>query len=485
MLDINRKIGVGVFWNLAGLAMSRGASLVFTLFLARLLTPEAFGLIAMLMVVLELAGAFVQSGLGQALIRSKHASEVDLSTVFFTNMVLSGLAYAALFFSAPYVASFYAKPELSQLIQVMGLVVLIDATRIVQGAVCSRNMNFKLPMKAHTLGLVVSGVVAVFAAYRGAGVWSLVAQTLVSSLVSSAVIWSARTWRPSMHFSIASFKRLFSFGANLLAESLLAALYQNSYLLVIGRFFSAELTGLYFFAQKVSNLLSQQLTAAVQQATFPALSTFQDNNHILRHKYRQIIQLMMFAISPIMMLLAALATPLFSLLFDEKWQGAIPYLQLLCLAGILFPLHAMNINILNVKGRSDLVLKIGLVKKSVSLALLFSAIPYGVYGIVVSQVISSCLALIPNTYFSSKLIDYGLKDQLLDAFKPMLAALLAALVCRAAIVAVDLSLIWLLILGGGLGILVYLLVSLMIRAEGFLLTVREIRQKFVAVQLAA
>jgi O-antigen/teichoic acid export membrane protein len=425
MKAMNRKIGVGVLWNLAGLFMTRGASTVFMLFLARLLAPEAFGLIAMATVVFELANAFINSGLGAALIQSKTVSGADLNTVFYTNLLLSGLAYAVLFFGAPYVAGFYSQPELTTLIQVMGLVVFINAAKVVQMAVLSREMDFKSQMKANTLSVAVSGTLAVTAAWHDWGVWSLVVQMLSAALVSALVLWFVSQWRPALEFSIESFTRLFRFGRNLLAEGMLSVLYQNSYVLVIGRFFSAEVTGLYFLAKKVSNLVSQQLTGAVQQATFPALSTLQDDNAALRHKYRQIMQLMMFLIAPIMALLAGLSPALFALLFDERWTAAVPYLQLLCVVGALYPLHALNMNLLNVKGRPDLILKIGLVKKAVNLTLLFLAIPYGVFGIIVSQVIGTFLALIPNIYFSARLVGYSFVDQIKDVVKPLFAALVA------------------------------------------------------------
>lgn len=248
---------------------------------------------------------------------------------------------------------------------------------------------------------------------------------LSAASVSALVLWLVSPWRPALEFSWESFTRLFYFGRNLLAEGVLQVLFENSYVLVIGRFFSAEVTGLYFLAKKVSNLVSQQLTAAVQQATFPALSTLQDDNEALRHKYRQIMQLMMFIIAPVMALLAALAPALFTLLFDARWASAVPYMQLLCVVGALYPIHALNVNLLNVKGRSDLVLKVGLVKKAVNLTLLFLAIPYGVLGIVASQVVGAFLALIPNTYFSVQLVGYSLFEQIKDIVKPLFAALCA------------------------------------------------------------
>jgi len=463
---MNRKIGVGVLWNLSSLFLTRGASTIFMLFLARMLAPEAFGLVAMATVVFELANAFINSGLGAALIRSKDVSDADLNTVFYTNLGLSLAAYAAIFAGAPYIAAFYSQPELSALVQVMGLVVFINAAKIVQTAVLSRNMDFKTQMKANTLATVVSGILAVTAAYQGWGVWSLVVQMLSQAAVSAVILWMAGNWKPSWQFSTESFSRLFAFGRNLLAEGLLSVAYQNSYILVIGRFFSAELTGLYFFAKKISNLISQQLTSAVQQATFPALATLQDDNATLKYKYRQIMQLMMFLIAPIMMLLAALAPTLISLAFDEKWQGAVPYLQLLCIVGMIFPLHALNMNLLNVKGRSDLVFKVGLVKKAVNLTMLFLAIPYGVLGIVASQVIATFLALVPNTYFSAKLVGYSLGEQVKDVIKPIGAAAVAGTAAALATQVDTTSQAASILIAGTAGVVVYLLSSCLFRAEG-------------------
>lgn len=469
MKAMDQKIGVGVLWNLASLFLTRGASTIFMLFLARMLAPEAFGLVAMATVVFELANTFVTSGLGAALIRSKDVSDTDLNTVFFTNLGLSLVAYAAIFAGAPYVAIFYGQPELATLVQVMGLVVFINAANVVQIAVLSRKMDFRTHMKANTLATVVSGVLALTAAYRGWGVWSLVIQMLSQAGVASAILWVASNWRPAWQFSKESFSRLFGFGRNLLAEGLLDVAFQNSYILVIGRFFSAELTGLYFFARKISNLLSQQLTGAVQQASFPALATLQDDNQTLKYKYRQIMQLMMFLIAPVMMLLAGLASPLIRVAFDEKWHGAVPYLQLLCVVGMIFPLHALNVNLLNVKGRSDLVFKVGLLKKAVNITLLLLAIPYGVLAIVLSQVVATFLALVPNTYFSAKLVGYSLAEQGRDVIKPIGAAVSGGALAWWLAGNLQTHALSTLILSGLAGSGLYVAASFLVRAEGALM----------------
>lgn len=472
-----------MLWNLASLFMTRGTSTLFMLLLARLLAPEAFGLVAMTAVVFELANVFIDSGLSTALIRSKTVSDADLNTVFYTNLLLSGLAYAVLFIGAPFIASFYNQSELTALIQVMGLVVFINAIKVVQTAVLSRRMDFKAQMKAKMLSVFVSGSLALTAAWSGWGVWSLVVQMLSAASVSALVLWFVSAWRPALEFSGESFTRLFSFGRNLLVEGMLQVLFENSYVLVIGRFFSAEVTGLYFLAKKVSNLVSQQLTAAVQQATFPALSTLQDDNGALRHKYRQIMQLMMFLIAPVMALLAGLAQGLFALLFDVQWKPAVPYLQLLCVVGTLYPVHALNVNLLNVKGRSDLVLKVGLIKKAVNLTLLFLAIPYGVLGIVASQVVGTFLALIPNTYFTAQLIGYSLGEQLRDVMKPLISAIIMGAIIwwRGELYVQDNT--FLSIMSSGfLGLIVYVFISILIKAEGAVMCIFIIKRVVIRIR---
>lgn len=483
MNRVNKKIGMGVLWNLASLLMARGASTIFMLFLARLLAPEAFGLIAMAVIVFELANTFVNSGLGAALIQSKQVTPADLNTVFYTNILLSALAYLLIYVGAPVIADFYNQSELVGLIRVMAFMVFFNAAKVVQIAILSREMNFKVQMKANVVGVLVSGCLALSVALLGGGVWSLVVQALASAFCSAAVLWLASEWRPGLCFSTDSFNRLFHFGRNLLVEGLLAVLYQNSYVLVIGRVFSAEITGLYFLAQKVSSLAAEQLTGAVKQATFPALSTLQDNDTALLHKYRIIMQLMMFVIAPVMILIAMLSPVLFGLFLDEKWSGAVPYLQLLCIVGVLFPIHSLNINLLKVKARSDLVLKIGLVKKAINLMLLFLALPHGVLFIVISQVAGSFIALIPNTYFSKKLVGYSILDQIKDVVKPLTAAILCGIMVWCIVQSEPLPLTIVPLVAVFLGVMVYLLVSLVVKSEGIWMIIhflknRSMRKKY-------
>ena len=465
MKQMNRKITIGVAWNLVSMLLTRVSSVIFMLFLARLLAPEAFGLIAMMMIVLELAQHLVKSGFGQALVRSKEVSDDDLSTIFYTNLGFSILAYSGLYMAAPLLADFYSQPELTGLLRMMGLVVFLNAMKVVPAAILSRAMNFRSQMMAEVTSVLLSGVVAVTLAWQGAGVWSLVAQGLVSAGVSTLMFAYAASWTPRWVFNTKSFRRLFGFGVNLIIEGTFRILVHNSQVIAIGRLFSAEVTGLYFFARKMSELISKQLSLSVRHATYPALATLQDDNALLRHKFRQIIQLMIFIIAPVMALLAALAEPLFAVMLGDKWSGAVVYMQLLCIVAILYPLHLMNINLLNVKGRSDLVLKIGLLKNAMSLMFLFAAIPFGVFWIVMGQVANAFLSLIPNTYFTMRLIDYGIKQQLMDVTKPLIAATVAGVATFFVIQLVEWPKLALLVLAGSAGMAIFLLGSVLLKVE--------------------
>lgn len=478
MKSMDRKIGIGVLWNLVSLFITKGANTLFTIFLARLLVPEAFGLVAMATIVFELANIFVNSGFGSALIQSKTVTEKDLNTTFYTNILLSLIAYAIIFFSAPYVAEFYEQTELVLIIKVTGLVVIFNAARVVQTAVCSRAMDFKLIMKSNALGVIISGVLAIGAAWYGLGVWSLVIQMISSALMSVIILWFLSSWRPSVEYSFESFTRLFSFAKNLLVEGFLEVLFRNSYILVIGRFFGAEATGLYFFAKKISELISQQLTTAVQKATFPALAVMQDDNTGLKAKYRQIVQLMIFIIAPVMALLVGCAPLLIEVAFNKSWIAAVPYLQLLCVVGALYPLNAINTNLLMVKGESGILLKIGLIKKGVSLLLLFLSIPYGALGIIISQIVASIFSLLPNAYFANKLIGYSLITQVKDVLKPYTSALICGFISWLFIQQVEAYPLLLLIGAGLTGVLSYIFISYIFRAEGLMFIMSKLVNKY-------
>lgn len=426
MTDLRKKMGVGVAWNLANMLVSRGATIVFTLFLARILAPESFGLMAMVTICYALADAVMTSGFGQAIIRQKHIEAVDLSTAFYMNLGLSALLYPLLYLTAPWVADYYEHPQLTALIRVIGVVLFINAFKVVQHALLQREMDFKSLMRINSVATVGSGLLALGMAYAGYGVWSLVAQFTAMAVISTLMLWMHSDWRPQWTFSTASLQRMFGFGSKLTLEGILNVLYENSYVLVIGKLFTPEITGLYYFAKRIRDLIVNQVNTAVQQATYPAMAQLQDQPEELKSSYRIIVQLLFYSITPGLMALAVFATPLFELALNERWLPAVPYLQLLCIAGILFPIHMVSLNMLKVKGRTDLVLSVGTVRKGLHLVLLAATAPFGMIPILVGQIVAAALSCLPYMHYSQTLLGYRYSEQLQDIFKPTVAALIAA-----------------------------------------------------------
>ncbi|HWL27645.1 MAG TPA: lipopolysaccharide biosynthesis protein, partial [Burkholderiaceae bacterium] len=343
----------------------------------------------------------------------------------------------------------------------------------VQLALMNREMDFKGLMRANSSATIVAGTVAVSMAYAGMGVWSLVAQFMVAAAVSTAILWFSSSWRPSFLFSVASFRSMFGFGSRLTLENVLNVLYENSYVLVIGKLFTPETTGLYYFAKRIRDLIVDQANSAVQQATYPAMARIQDENTGLKTMYRSIIQLLFFVIAPGLLALAVLAEPLFEIAFNVRWLPAVPYLQLLCLAGLFLPVHAVNFNMLKVKGRTDLVVYLGLIKKGLHLGLLAASAPFGMEAILVSQIIAMVLSSLPYMRYSSALIGYGYAEQLKDMLKPLAAATAGAAAAWALLHPLDAPAYLSALVGSVAFTVVYAAASHVIGAEGYALAKRK------------
>lgn len=428
-MTLAKKTTIGIVWNFVEQLARKGVGIGVTLLLAYFLTPEDFGLVAMMAVFLALGASLMESGFKQALIRLKDATQVDFNTAFYANIVLGLVAYAILFFSAPWVAVFYEQPGLVDLIRVAGLAIIFNSLQVVQVSILSRILNFKTQLKVNLPAAILSGLLAVALAYLGWGVWALVAQMLTSAILVTLLLWAQRIWRPSFTFCFRSLGQMYNFGYKLFLSGVLDTVFRNMYVIVIAKFFSASVAGLYFFAEKIKELVISQLVTSIQTVTYPALSTMQDDNVRLKAGYRKVIAMTTFLLFPVMLFLAALSQPLFEFLLPEKWWPAAVYLQLMTLAGLLYPLHSINLNILKVKGRSDLFLYLEILKKVMIVLILWMSFQYGVIGILIGQIVSSVLAYIPNSYFSYRLIGYSIKEQLAD-FIPglVLSALVAGLI---------------------------------------------------------
>ncbi len=393
------------------------------LVLARLLAPEEFGLIGMITVFIAVTQSLVDSGFGQALIRKKDATDSDYSTVFYFNFLAGVLLFLVFYFSAPAISRFYDQPELTDLARVLGIIILINSASLIQRTILIRNVSFRKLMKVNLTAAVISGIIGVAMALNGYGVWSLVWRSITHSAVQAVMLWSANRWKPGLTFNRESLRSLFSFGSKLLLSGLIDTLYRNIYLLIIGKFFSAADLGYYTRADQFSRLASQNLTGTVQRVSYPVLSQVQDDDERLKSGYKKLIITTMFITFFVMLGMVAVARPMIVTLIGEKWLPSVEYLQLICLSSMLFPLHALNLNILNVKGRSDLFLKLEVVKKLLAVPVIMAGIFLGIRAMLIGMVIHSFIAYLLNGHYSGRLIKFPVREQVGDIMPSFLAAL--------------------------------------------------------------
>lgn len=415
--SLKQKAFKGIIWSSIERFSAQGVQFVLGLILARLLLPEDYGLIGMLAIFLAISLTFIDSGFSKALIQKKDRDEKDFSTVFYFNIVIASVFYLLLFFTAPLIANFYNQPLLVSLTRVIGLTVIINSFAVVQRAKFTINIDFKTQTKASISSVIISGVVGIYLAYTGYRVWALVVQVLIRSILNVVILWYYSKWLPLEGFHIHRFKRLFSFGSKLLAVGLIDTVYRNIYLIVIGKVFSANELGFYTRAQQFNDFPSSNITGILQRVTFPILSELQDNNDILKATYRKMIKMSALIVFPLMMGLAALSDPLIRIILTEKWINTAWMLQLLCFAGMWYPIHALNLNILNVKGRSDLFLRLEIIKKAIITIVLIMSVPFGIEAMIIGQIVTSYISLIINTYYTKRIIDYGFLQQMSDLLK--------------------------------------------------------------------
>lgn len=404
----------GLFWSSVERFSNQGVQFVFSIILARLLSPSDYGIIAMVTIFFAVAQSFVDSGFSNALVRKTDRVEEDLSTCFYFNIGVGIIAYIVLFLIAPLVANFYNQPILSPIIRITGLEVMLNSLCVVQQALFTIKIDFKSQAKITLSATVISGIVGILLAYQGYGIWALVWQGVASSIVRMGLLWLMSKWRPRTGFSKSSFNYLFGYGSKLLASGLLDTIYNNIYPIVIGKFYNPAQLGNYSRALGWAQLPSANITSILQRVTFPVLSAIQDDTLRLQNSYRRLLKLSAFIVFPLMMGLAAIASPLIRVILTAKWDGCVLYLQILCFALMLYPIHAINLNLLQVKGRSDIFLRLEIIKKIIGVIILIITIPLGITAMCLGMVFSSIICLIVNTYYTSRFIDVGLLTQLKD-----------------------------------------------------------------------
>ena len=412
--SLKNKTVKGVSWSFIDNLASSGISFLVGLVLARLLTPSEYGIMAIITIFIAVSNSIVDSGFSNALIRKTDAKRVDYNTVFIFNLIVSTALYVALFFLAPIISDFFREPLLVDVMRVIGWVLLINALAIIPRTLFVKEVNFKTQTKVSLIASVSSGVIGIGMALSGMGVWSLVGQQLSRQLLNTLFLWVYCKWRPVWEFSVQSFKELFGFGSKLLLSGLLDTVFKEIYSLVIGRCYTAAQLGQYTRASQFNQIFSSNLTTVIQRVSYPVLSSIQDEPERLREAYRKVIKSTMLITFACMLGLAAVAKPLIILLIGEKWLPAVGFLQIICFSGMLYPLHAINLNILQVKGRSDLFLRLEVIKKIIAVGPLLLGVFFSIEYMLWGSVCTSLIAYFLNSYYSANLINYPTRDQVKD-----------------------------------------------------------------------
>jgi teichuronic acid exporter len=403
-----------VSWTFFEAVGVRGTQFIVGIVLARLLVPEQFGLIGMLAVFMAVAQSLLDSGFGAALIQKRDVAHVDTCSIFYFNIVVGFVAAGLLCLAAPWIAAFYHQPILTPLTRAMSAIIVINSFALVQNTILTRELNFRAMTKVSLIGSVLSGIVGISAAAAGFGVWSLVVQQLSNAFVHTVLLWLVSPWRPAWVFSRKSLRGMFGFGSRVMASGLLNTIFANIYWLTIGKLFSAMDLGYFTRAQKMQELPTLTLSWMVGRVTFPVFSSIQDDRVRVKRGLRKVLTSLAFVSFPITVGILVTARPLVIVLLTEKWAPCVPYLRLLCLAGLLFPMNWFNTNVLYAIGRSDLCFRLEVIKKTlivISIAILWR---WGIEALIWGQVVVSILSYGFNSYYNGVLIGYPIWEQVRD-----------------------------------------------------------------------
>ncbi len=412
--SLKDKTVKGTFWSAADTFLSQGVTFIVGIVLARLLTPEEYGLVGIVMIFVIVLGGIVDSGFSRALIRKKDTKDDDYNTMFITNMAFSIVLFVLLFISAPYIATFFSRQELVNLTRVMGLMLIFQALSITQSTILTKQIDFKTKTKASVIAAVISGVLGIILAFMGAGVWALVAQRLSNTLIFTLCLWALIRWWPKLRFNIESFKYMWGFGWKLMVSGILDSTWNQLFQVVVGKYYSPATLGQYTRSNEYASIFSTNLTTIIHRVTYPVLSEVQDDKARMVAAYRKIIKITMFVTAVTMISLGAVAEPLIYCLIGPKWHEAAMFLPYICLSMSLYPLHAINLNMLQVQGRSDIFLYLEIIKKIIAIGPICIGIFIGIYWMLICSIFTGIISFFLNSYYTGKRLGYSSWMQLRD-----------------------------------------------------------------------
>lgn len=429
---VNRATAFSSFlWTFSEAILLRGISFIALIILARVLGPNTMGTFGIIAVFIAIGNSIVESGFSSSIIRTSDIDNLDLSSIFFTNIVASICIYLLMFILAPMFAQYYHQDQLISLIRVYCLTFIISALSTVHLAKLEREMQFKRLLICNLPGNVIGAIVGIVLALGDLGIWSLVYMYLCTQSIQTLILWRFSGWKPLLVFSFEKMKRHFSFGYKLMISGILDTVFKNLNNLIIGKYFSLKDLGFYDRAKILNEYPVTIFTGLINKVSYPLLSQIKNERDRLAEIYKQLIQVSFFILTPLIIICAAVAKPIFLLILGENWLDSVPFFKILCFASIFYPIHTLNITILKVFGRSDLFLKLELIKKLATLLIIFCLFQFGIYGLVWSSVVSSIFSLLVNTYYSKRLINYSTKSQIFDILPTLISSLLIYIVVYA------------------------------------------------------
>ena len=456
----------GLMWRFLERFGAQGVTFVVSIILARLLDPEVYGIVAIVTVFTAILNVFIDSGLGNALIQKKDADDLDFSSVFFFNMFMCVVLYLLLFAAAPLIAKFYKMPLLTPVIRVMSLTVIISGVKNVQQAYVSKHLLFKRFFFATLGGTIGAAVLGIWMAYKGYGVWALVAQGLFNAAVDTLILWITVKWRPKLMFSFERFKGLFSFGWKLLVSQLIDTVYNNLRQLIIGKLYNADNLAFYNRGYMLPNVFVGNVNTAIDSVLFPVMSNAQDNVESVRSMTRRSIQISSYIMWPIMLGIAAVSKPLVAVLLTEKWLPCVPYVIIFCISYAFLPLETANLNAIKALGRSDIFLRLTVIKKIIGFIILLATMWFGPLIMAASNLFFSVVNQIINAWPNRKLLNYSYGQQIADIIPSVLLSgvMFGAVWC---VQYLHLGNFVTLIIQLFVGVAVYVLGSIILKLESF------------------
>ena len=423
-MSLTKKLFSGMIWTSIDMFLVKGIAFVATLYLARLLGPDVFGLLGMMSVFIAIGTSLVESGLSESIIRTTNPNKVDFSTVFYFNIFSSIVVYFCIYILAAPIAEFYGQEILTELIRVYCIVFLINGLSSVQLAILVKNMSFRKITRYNLPATLCGAAVGVFLAHKNCGAWSLVWMQIVNKFILSCLLWFHSEWKLTFDFSLTKLKYHYNYGYKLLLSGLLNKVFLNVYHVIIGKNYSIQTIGYYERSSSFNAFSSDALTGIIKKVTFPLISSVKDDKVRTAKIYKKLLTSTFFVSVPIMMGLAAIAKPLFLLVLGVEWLPAVIFFQILCLASAFYPTHSLNLNVLKIYGRTDVFLKLEIYKKILVTVCILFALPFGVFGLVWSSVVASLLSLLINASYSGELINYNSKSQILDMLPVVSVALI-------------------------------------------------------------